>query len=383
MSDPHFFARLPVHRGSLSAFLGREEGFAPVPPDWHVVVTDIKNSTRAHQAGRHEEVNLVAAGSIISTLNLSRRSDLQIPFFFGGDGATMIVPEDLLSPVLGALYTHRQQTHTNFDLDLRVGAIPVADLYDAGHSLRIGRHSLNEVHLIPVLLGDGLAEAERRVKSADGPAETNETAELDLTGMECRWDRVEPADQAHEVVCLLANAAPGQSQGSVFRQVIELLDRIYGPPDARNPISTQRLHLDPSFRKITLETKTRLGRMDLPYLLRNWVITQGSRLFFFSRPSGQQYARQLVALTDTLVIDGRINTVIAGTPAQRETLDRVLGSLEAEGLLVYGLFVSRESIMSCYVTDRSDQHIHFVDGSDGGYTMAASVLKRKSRAAAT
>jgi hypothetical protein len=33
--------------------------------------------------------------------------------------------------------------------------------------------------------------------------------------------------------------------------------------------------------------------------------------------------------------------------------------------------------MSCYVRDRRDEHIHFIDGIGGGYTMAATVLKKK------
>ncbi|MFT5165733.1 MAG: hypothetical protein ACI8P3_000961, partial [Saprospiraceae bacterium] len=41
--------------------------------------------------------------------------------------------------------------------------------------------------------------------------------------------------------------------------------------------------------------------------------------------------------------------------------------------------VSQESVMSCYVRNRDDQHIHFVDGSQGGYTQAAIMLKKKLR----
>lgn len=95
--------------------------------------------------------------------------------------------------------------------------------------------------------------------------------------------------------------------------------------------------------------------------------------------SGKRYLAQLVDLTDTLVIDGRINTVIAGTAEQRERLEAGLQDLEEEGLIFYGLAVGRESVMSCYVSDRTDKHIHFVDGADGGYTLAAGVLKRKLR----
>jgi hypothetical protein len=77
------------------------------------------------------------------------------------------------------------------------------------------------------------------------------------------------------------------------------------------------------------------------------------------------------------VIDGRINTVISGTTAQRVRLQAALDELEQAGYIYYGLFVSKESVMSCYVKNMHEKHIHFVDGSDGGYTKAAGVLKKK------
>ena len=33
--------------------------------------------------------------------------------------------------------------------------------------------------------------------------------------------------------------------------------------------------------------------------------------------------------------------------------------------------------MSCYVRNLNEEHIHFVDGAEGGYTKAAGMLKRK------
>ena len=84
-------------------------------------------------------------------------------------------------------------------------------------------------------------------------------------------------------------------------------------------------------------------------------------------------------LSDTLVIDGRINTVISGTTAQRQELKEALDQLEQSSLIWYGLFVSKESVLSCYVRNMNEKHIHFVDGSDGGYTRAAIELKQKLR----
>jgi len=76
-------------------------------------------------------------------------------------------------------------------------------------------------------------------------------------------------------------------------------------------------------------------------------------------------------------LDGRINTVISGIRKQHDELEAFLKSLEDQKLITYGIHRTGESIMSCYVRDRKDQHIHFVDGADGGYTRAAGVLKSK------
>lgn len=84
-------------------------------------------------------------------------------------------------------------------------------------------------------------------------------------------------------------------------------------------------------------------------------------------------------MSDTLVIDGKINTVISGTRAQRKALQDFLNEMESEGQLYYGMHLSRASVMSCYVRDFKDSHIRFVDGSEGGYTQAAKMLKGKLR----
>ena len=98
---------------------------------------------------------------------------------------------------------------------------------------------------------------------------------------------------------------------------------------------------------------------------------------YFHTKNGKTYLQSLVEMADTLVIDGKINTVISGTTKQRLALQKVLDKLEAEGKLIYGLHISRASVISCYVRDLKDDHIHFVDGSEGGYTQAARILKRK------
>jgi hypothetical protein len=48
--------------------------------------------------GKHHEINLTATGALISVLNTIKQEneDIEIPCFFGGDGATFIIPQILL-----------------------------------------------------------------------------------------------------------------------------------------------------------------------------------------------------------------------------------------------------------------------------------------------
>ena len=114
-------------------------------------------------------------------------------------------------------------------------------------------------------------------------------------------------------------------------------------------------------------------------LLKSWL-TMILGPFYFRTTKGQHYLRQLVEMSDTLVMDGKINTVMSGSAVQRKALIHFLDALEAKDTIRYGIHLSSASIMSCYVRDLKDDHIHFVDGAEGGYTKAAMVLKAKLKA---
>ncbi len=379
-STDQFYSRLPVNEIPLSELLAEDHLFFRIPENWHVIITDVKKSTEAVAAGLHETVNLVATGSIVAVLNIVYKAEITIPFFFGGDGATFIIPPSILEPCKKALLLHQDNTEKNFNLQLRVGLVPVNDIYAAGQELKVTKLKTSQLFAIPVMLGKGLSHAEKIIKSEDFnmPAMPLPDEELDMTGMECRWDRIKPPVTNDEVVSLLVVARDGVSQASAFQQVIRQLDRIYGDPEKRKPITVSQLKLKATVSKITREMKAKLGGYQPLYLIQKLFTTLLGRVYFKTK-TGKNYLQQLVQLSDTLVIDGRINTVISGTTAQRQELKEALDQLEQSSLIWYGLFVSKESVLSCYVRNMNEKHIHFVDGSDGGYTRAAIELKQKLR----
>lgn len=377
-SNEQFFTRLPVNEIPLSDLLTEEHLFFKIPANWSVIITDVKNSTAAVRNGLHETVNLVATGSIVALLNIAYKSNITVPFFFGGDGATFIVPPIILPQVQQALLHHRDNTKESFNLDLRVGTVAVSEIYEKGHDLRISKLRTSDLFAIPVVLGEGLTYAEKIIKGEDYlftplPAEE---AELDLSGMQCRWDKIKPPENNYEVVSLLVLARKGVNQSQAFKRVFDRMDEIYGEQKIRKPITVSKLKLKGTLAKIGLEMRTRLGGFYPWYLLRTWIKTSLGKIYFRTK-KGRTYLTRLVDLSDTLVIDGKINTVITGTPAQRESLIAALNQIEEEGEITYGLYVSTESVMSCYVRNLNDRHIHFIDGADGGYTKAAGVVKQK------
>lgn len=379
--NEQFYTDLPANQIPLSELLIRDQLFKEVPANWHMIITDIRNSTIAVANGLHETVNLIATGSIVTVLNIVYKEKLIIPFFFGGDGATFIVPPSIVDHAMAALLLFQASTLENSNIELRAGTIAVEEIYALGHELKISKFKSSKILSIPVVLGTGLSYAEKVIKGDHYLFSTHkdhEAEEPDLTGMQCRWDKIEPPQNHNEVVTLLVIAGEGFKQSQAFKKVISLLDKIYGTPENRQPISVSKLKLKTSFTRIEMEMRAKLERVQIFKKIYTWL-TYLFGYLYFSTQTGKDYLARLVNMSDTLVIDGRINTVISGTEEQRLILEKSLNALEKNGEIQFGLYVSRESVMSCYVRDLQDDHIHFVDGSDGGYTQAAGVLKLKLR----
>jgi len=369
-NNPQFYSELPVNTISISDLVADKSLFSEVPEDWHVLVADIKNSTQAIKNGKHNEVNLVATGSIIAVLNIVYSENIHVPFFFGGDGATILVPSKYLESSMSALEKHRKNTLKNFGFELKVGHLPVKEIYNDKIELIIAKAQINDIFNIPIVLGNGLQYAESLIKKEDPLERENflmDESPLNLDGMQCKWDKIKPPEETQEVVSLIVTGCGDQDPSKIYSRVLKAIDEIYGSAKRRKPISVKRLQLKSGLHKINSEMRAKLGRFDAFYFIKNWVNMNFGKFYLKNSKGGKRYLQKLVKLTDTLTIDGRINTVISGTSEQRISLIAFLDHLERSNKIKYGLYVSQESVMSCYVRNMStNEHIHFVDGADGG-----------------
>ena len=382
MNTTTFYKDLPSYQVSTSQIF-EETNFTELPADWEIVVADVKDSSEAVNNGRHNDVNMVAGGSVIAVLNVAMKQTIVIPFFYGGDGGTFIVPPRLLKPVMAALASHISNANENFNLDMHMGHISVGEMYDAGHFLKIAKLNTGEGLNKAIVIGDGLIEAEKKIKSfAETGAKKKITKMANMEGLECRWNNIKPPEKATEIVCFLVIVTDPLQQLSLFKEVLLKMETIYGDIHQRHPLSSERLKLLISYDKIKKEMIVKYGKWKPLYFLKSLLQTIAGFFYFkydlnVRKLKGRLYLKQVISNSDILMIDGRINTIISGTEKQRLQFITYLEEKENAGDLIFGHHVTDESIMTCYIRNRNEDHIHFVDGSKGGYTQAAVELKSK------
>jgi len=286
----------------------------------------------------------------------------------------------LLENLLEVLERYKLHISNRISLELKVGAHSVRGLQALGHDIRIAKFAVNELLTLPIVLGTGVKYAEKVIKGVleDELEEGQPELEtVNLQGMECRWDEVLPPRKTDKVICLVAYCKNGDYQGEVYAEVLRAIDINIGDYKSRQPISRTRLKLDLAIGKIRKEMKVKLASFTFMDLMKTWFFTLFGPYYFKYTNNGKAYLNTLTQLTHTLMFDGTFNCVLSGKQKGIKRLTRSLDRLEKNGSIVYGLHVTHASVMSCYVVDREEDHAHFVDGTDGGFTEAAKMLKAK------
>lgn len=369
--------------------------YVPAPPDWYVIVTDVRSSTKAIEAGRYKEVNVLGAASIVTVLNACNDRDL--PFVFGGDGATLLVTANELDRATGALLGLAATAKRVFQMDLRVGVVPVADIIAANHELGVAKFALSEVVRLAMFWGTGMGYAEELVKSPETEAQytlqpTDSAGHPDVAGLECRWQPIASRNGQIASIIVLARADTEAERAALYGDVLDEFDRIAPEVADVRPVreSGLQLALDPS--ALEPETQIRTGKTSglSHFAHKTWArveSTVGS--FLMSRGSAfggfdaATYPGVLVAHTDYRKFDDTLRMVVDLSAEQLADFVQVLQRMQEQGTLFYGVHEADAAMMTCLVWDRDRDHLHFIDGADGGYALAAKQLKAQIKDAAS
>jgi hypothetical protein len=365
--------------------------YQSVPDDWYIVMTDVQGSTQAIAQGRYKEVNLVGAAAIIAILNQTDR--ILLPYSFGGDGATMLIPAHLIDTVRDTLSGVQTRVELMFGMELRAFCIPVRALYAEGAWLKVAKFHISPNMSHAMFQGNALGIAEGWMKdNVSHPEIINcmEASDGDpqLTGLECRWQPINSRNGT--MISLIARVAPQHEANawSIYSHLLRSIHDIYpqSGPQSGNHFPLDKDHMRLSFapsnlnKEASIRTKNFIGH--LGYLLKIYLINSIGWIAFTTKRNvgsfdGQAYLSELVANSDARKFDEMLRMIIDSTPQQQAQLETLLKDAHARGEIVYGLHYASQALMTCLVFNLSGNHIHFVDGADGGYTMAAQQMKQQ------
>jgi hypothetical protein len=89
------------------------------------------------------------------------------------------------------------------------------------------------------------------------------------------------------------------------------------------------------------------------------------------------YKSDFVKNADFRKFSDGLKLVLSGTVSQRKQLRAYLTKQFNDRKLVFGTHSSPASMTTCFVTDYQKKHVHFIDGTNGGYAAASVELKEQ------
>jgi len=293
--------------------------YVPLPDDWSVVIADIKGSTKAIREGRYKEVNLMGAACITAVLNAL--PDYSVPYVFGGDGAQL------------------------------VDGLIKTDTGEGGYEIAFPE-------------GD------------EGP---------DLTGLSCRWEPLKSCRGTMMSMLIFATGTD-REKATTYGAVIDGVADILKGDDTR-PVSADNMVFKWPSRGIANESKFLAGTRGR---IRKWLwlYTQSFIQFLletfdlsFGGYNAPIYREELRTNSDFRRFDDMLRMILDCPTDKADAIEAFFSGLHDEGEIAFGTHRSEHALMTCPVFSLTKgEHVHFVDGSDGGFAMAAVGLKGQMKA---
>ena len=368
-----FYAKMPAFTNF--ADLTQIENFQEVPSDWVVIITDVRGSTKAIEAGRYKDVNTIGAATIVSLNNVME--DGNYPFVFGGDGATAVIPKSQLPKAQKELTGLSQLSEKKFNLTLRIGMVTVQELVEEGSKLLVAKYALSSGVKLAIFQGGALALAEEKIKKEEEKYSIllQEEAQTDLALLSCRWEPL--PSQKGRVLSLLVLIQPNQGQ-EVYNSFLTQLAGIIGSLEKVNPVSLASMKFDLSITRFLKELRFQTG---LWRTLKRLFIASYTYFGVWSRianllPAPKNFLHKTPTHSDYHKFDEMLRMVIDVTPQQAQKIQELCQDFHQQQKIFYGIHLSNHALMTCVASSYQDgTHIHFIDGGDGGYAMAAKQLK--------
>lgn len=352
--------------------------YVPLPGDWQIGIADIVNSTAAIKAGRYKSVNFAGA-AIISAVSNAVGGKLPL-FAFGGDGAHFAVQPDQAASASTALSQLAGWVKADLKLDIRVGMISVDDIRKSGLDIRTAYWQASTNAKYALFSGGGLEWAEKQLKAGHIFIRDDEPAgNPDLTGLSCQWGPVRSS--RGRIISLIVkpghNVTPSRFE-TAAREIIGALFR----SGAVNPVPA--VGPDVRFPVSSIDLQSRAAQSDGPRIWRKTATLAIAAfhwaLFKIALPLRgflpDRYRAEIAANADFQKFNDGLMMTLDCSEESIDDLKNILAAAKSEGVIRYGLEIQDEALITCVVPSVFNQaHMHFIDGSGGGYASAAQQLR--------
>ncbi|MEQ8665200.1 MAG: DUF3095 domain-containing protein [Rhodospirillales bacterium] len=372
--------------------------YRELPDDWCIVIADIQGSTKAIQEGRYKDVNMIGAACITATLNALKKLPVppEIPYVFGGDGATLAVPGGVAPVVREALERTKYLSERQFGLTLRIGIVPERDVRANGGEVLVAKYELSPGNTLAMFNGGGVEIVDNLVKDEERGrpyrVEVPTAADInpDLEGLSCRWQPIKSQQGRMVSLLVLCPRMRTTERTELYFQVEERLREVLGgafPP--HSPASDEGLRFVWPPRRMWTEIKATAERGIRGFLAKTFeVLFQSAFQCWLHRFGGEVagyngpvYKREVMANTDYQRFDDTLRMVLDCSEQQISAMQAELERLRAETGIAYGMHISDTALMTCLVFSiEESQHLHFMDGGDGGFAIAARQMKAQLKA---
>jgi hypothetical protein len=375
-----FYRTAPIFRDFR--LVADEFSFSPLPDDWLIGVADVEQSTRAIQDNRYKAVNMAGAAVIAAIANAVDGRDF--PFVFGGDGASFAVSPADAGKARQALAETATWVREDLDLTLRVGMVPVGEIRRNGHDVRVGRYAVSDNISIAMFTGGGVAWADAAMKRDEiSVPRASAGARPDLSGLSCRFEKFPTQyGQILSVLVLPADIVRMSAFRAVVRNIIGMVE---GSSECARPVVREALQLKWPPQGCDLEALTR-RKAGEPAALSKMKVYARTFLYFvimhFNLRVGRfvpgKYLSEVVANSDFRKFDDALRMIVDCSPGMAQEIEDTLAAAEREGHIRYGCHREDAAIMTCFTPSPAHpSHVHFIDGAQGGYALAAAALKQR------
>lgn len=358
--------------------------YTSLPNDWYLALADIRGSTDAIRLGKFKEVNMAGA-SIIAALNNHFRKKNMLPYLFGGDGSLIALPNESIEQVKGLLAFCKEAVKNAYGLEMAIGVVTIKELKEQGHDVKAARLKLSDFMDQTIFWGSGITYAEELIKK-ENRLEGVVPVEADFSGLECRWQQV-PSHKDEVAAYLIQSMGKSDDENmAIYETCFKKINTIYGSEEEYHPIRENALRMTANLFELGVEWKLRTQPPTLLKKLKRagmmiFELLTGIYLMKFNKRTSQtnwgDYKPDLVRHADYKKFGDGLRFVATGTVSQRMELNRFLEEQFQARKLAYGVHSSFAAVVTCYVKNYQKNHIHFVDGSDGGYAKASQELKNR------